>query len=179
MWLPTKECNRCHTNNLFDADASDTFIKNENLEKELEYEKGSAKGFIASDRVCLDTNTTSCVDDQLWIAIEQSTDLDAMKCDGILGLSPGDVSLQDDERRALRGNNTNRFIENLYEQGKIQERVFSFFLSEYNNYREIPAFTIGGYDIEKFAPNQTLTWNYVTDDTYWTVKLSQVSLGDR
>ena len=102
-----------------------------------------------------------------------------MKCDGILGLSPGDMSLQDDERRSLRGNNTNRFIENLYEQGKIQERVFSFFLSEYNNYREIPAFTIGGYDIEKFAPNQTLTWNYVTDDTYWTVKLSQVSLGDR
>ena len=73
-----------------------------------------------------------------------------MKCDGILGLSPGDMSLQDNERRSLRGNNTNRFIENLYQQGKIQERVFSFFLSEYNNYREIPAFTIGGYDIEKF-----------------------------
>ena len=38
---------------------------------------------------------------------------------------------------------------------------------------------MGGYDIDKFAPNQTLTWNYVTDDTYWTVKLSGVSLGDR
>ena len=102
-----------------------------------------------------------------------------MKCDGILGLSPGDMSLEDNERRSLRGQNTNRFIQNLYDQGKIQERVFSFFLSEYNNYREIPAFTIGGYDIDKFAPNQTLTWNYVTDDTYWTVKLSGVSLGDR
>ena len=39
-------------------------------------------------------------------------------------------------------------------------------------------FTVGGYDIDKFAPNQTITWNYVTDTTYWTVKLSKVSLGD-
>ena len=39
-------------------------------------------------------------------------------------------------------------------------------------------FTVGGYDIEKFAPNQTVTWNYCIDDTYWTVRLSKVSLGD-
>ena len=52
-------------------------------------------------------------------------------------------------------------------------------IADYNNYREIPAFTLGGYDIDKFAPNQTLTWNYLTDDTYWTVRLSGVSLGNR
>ena len=39
-------------------------------------------------------------------------------------------------------------------------------------------FTVGGYDIDKFAPNQTVTWNYVTDTTYWTVKLSTVQIGD-
>ena len=93
MWLPTNDCRRCHTTNLFDADASTSFSKNEDLEKELEYEKGKATGFFATDRVCLDTNTTSCIDDQLWIAIESSQDLEAMKCDGILGLSPGDLSL--------------------------------------------------------------------------------------
>ena len=92
-----------------------------------------------------------------------------MKCDGVLGLSPGDLSLEKDEKRALAGTDTTRFIDNLYEQGKIKERVFSFFLSDYNNYREIPVFTVGGYDIDKFAPNQTITWNYVTDTTYWTV----------
>ena len=101
-----------------------------------------------------------------------------MKCDGVLGLSPGDLSLEREEKRALAGVDTTRFIDNLYEQGKIKQRVFSFFLSDYNNYREIPVFTVGGYDIDKFAPNQTITWNYVTDTTYWTVKLSKVSLGD-
>ena len=40
-------------------------------------------------------------------------------------------------------------------------------------------FTVGGYDIDKFAPNQTATWNYLTDTTYWTVKLSSVYLGDK
>ena len=52
--------------------------------------------------------------------MEKSNDLDAMKCDGVLGLSPGDLSLEKSEKRALAGIDTTRFIDNLYEQGKIK-----------------------------------------------------------
>ena len=38
-----------------------------------------------------------------------------MKCDGILGLSPGDLSLEKEEKKALEGRDTTRFIDNLYE----------------------------------------------------------------
>ena len=100
-----------------------------------------------------------------------------MKADGILGLSPGKMEING--QSLLRGEQSNGFIDNLYEQGVIKERVFSFFLSDYNDYRQVPMFTVGGYDIDKFAPNQTATWNYLTDTTYWTVKLSSVYLGDK
>ena len=63
LWLPTKECKQCHTSNLFDSSASTTFVKASTEKKEMLYEKGSASGYIVSDRVCLDGNTTSCVDD--------------------------------------------------------------------------------------------------------------------
>ena len=99
----------------------------------LEYEKGSVSGYVASDHVCLSTNTTSCAEDQIWIAIEESRDLDAMKADGILGLSPGKMEINGDP--LLQGERSKSFIDNLYDQGIIKERVFSFFLSDYNDYR--------------------------------------------
>ena len=36
--------------------------------------------------------------------------------------------------------------------------------------------TFGGYDLDKHAPNSTLTWNSLVDTTYWTVQLSQVQV---
>ena len=39
-------------------------------------------------------------------------------------------------------------------------------------------FTAGGYDIDRFAWNHTLTWNYLIDDLSWTVSLKEASLGD-
>ena len=152
-------------------------MKESEDEKVLEYEKGSVSGYVASDHVCLSTNTTSCAEEQIWLAIGQSRDLDAMKADGILGLSPGKMEING--QSLLRGEKSKGFIDNLYDQGIIKERVFSFFLSDYNDYRQVPMFTVGGYDMDKFAPNQTATWNYVTDTTYWTVRLSSVYLGDK
>ena len=39
-------------------------------------------------------------------------------------------------------------------------------------------FTAGGYDIERFAFNKSVTWNEVTDTNYWTVKLRKATIGD-
>ena len=79
----------------------------------MEYEKGSVKGYVASDNVCLSTNLTSCVEEQIWIAIEESNDLDAMKADGILGLSPGKLEINGE--RLLKNEDSKGFIDNLYD----------------------------------------------------------------
>lgn len=39
-------------------------------------------------------------------------------------------------------------------------------------------FTAGGYDVDRFAYNQTLTWNPLISTDYWTVKLKKVNVGD-
>ena len=53
---------------------------------------------------------------------------------------------------------------NLKEQGLIDEMVFSFYISDETDLEEQlgSTFTIGGYDIEKFASGQTLTWSPLT-----------------
>ena len=103
-----------------------------------------------------------------------------MKCDGVMGLSPGDLEVEKNKKGLfdMKKNKRDGFIENLHDQGKIKERVFSFFLTDYDDYKKVPMFTVGGYDIDKFAPNQTITWNYLTEFTYWTVKLTNVYLGE-
>ena len=45
-------------------------------------------------------------------------------------------------------------------------------------YSQQSLMTIGGYDVEEYAPNTTLSWNpIVGDDLFWTVELTSLSLG--
>ena len=39
-------------------------------------------------------------------------------------------------------------------------------------------FTIGGYDVDLYAPNSTVTWNYIENTSNWTVRLSNVTIGN-
>lgn len=38
--------------------------------------------------------------------------------------------------------------------------------------------TFGGYDVDRFAYNQTVTWNDVTNTAYWTIDLKKAQIGD-
>ena len=39
-------------------------------------------------------------------------------------------------------------------------------------------FTLGGYDLERFGNDQVLTWNEISNDSYWTLKLKKADIGD-
>ena len=60
----------------------------------------------------------------------------------------------------------------------ISKRIFSFYLAQYSDWASESTCTIGGYDLEKYAANSTVTWNPVYSDLYWTVMLSEVSLSN-
>ena len=53
--------------------------------------------------------------------------------------------------------------------------VFSIYISDEG---EKSSFTAGGYDIDKFAPDGTLTWNPLVDDDYWRIDLDKAVIGD-
>ena len=71
------------------------------------------------------------------------------------------------------------FLQNLKDAGVIEENVFSFYLTSYDNYLNTSMFTIGGYDLDRYAPNSTVTWNYIENTNYWTVKLSEAMIGNQ
>ena len=92
----------------------------------------------------------------------------------MLGLSPGSSNV-------VLGNGdsiNNSFIEQLYSKSLIDSRVFSLSLGDYNT-NEKSVFTAGGYDVARFAKaDETVTWNPVTDTTYWTLRMRKATIGD-
>jgi hypothetical protein len=83
------------------------------------------------------------------LAVTETSGLSGLKSDGILGLAPATTSSE----------NT-LFIDELYSQGIIDSKVFSFLLSaDGDSY-----FTMGGYN-STYADdtNYTLTWNDLID----------------
>ena len=69
-----------------------------------------------------------------------------MEADGIIGLGP---KIEDNS------SNAELFVEVAYNQGSIDEKIFSFLVGDGYN---INYFTIGGYDLESYARSE-LTWH--------------------
>lgn len=95
-----------------------------------------------------------------------------LRLNGVLGLSPGSTNVMLSNGDSI----TNSFIEQLYSKNLIDSRVFSLSLSNTN---EKSVFTAGGYDVERYGKDDhEVTWNPVTDTTYWTVKMRKATIGD-
>ena len=84
----------------------------------------------------------------LFIEVDETDQLDALRINGVLGLSPGSSLIQ-----TFQGDQSNSFLDNLYDQGLIDERVFSLYLTGIENFRNESMLTVGGYDIDRFAYN--------------------------
>lgn len=56
----------------------------------------------------------------------------------------------------------------------ISEKIFSFYLTG-----DSSKFTIGGYNLSyaDAQNNESISWNYLIDTNYWTVRLSGVKVG--
>lgn len=94
----------------------------------------------------------------------QSTGLQALVSDGLMGLSPVTIG---DHRPDL-------FIPLAYEQGAIDEKVFSLnFAGDY----EVSYITIGGYDTDEFAV-EDIVWHDNVGRYFWAVNLNEVRFGE-
>lgn len=71
------------------------------------------------------------------------------------------------------------FIDELYNSGIIDQRIFSFYISKGEANSRI---TIGGYNLQKYASasvNQSITWNDLINTHYWSVGMVGVKLGTK
>ena len=171
LWISGLDCKYCHTKDLFDSKSSTSFKRVSSERKELFYETGSAAGYVAQDEVCLSEDV--CVNEMLFIEVDDTDEM-ALRYNGVLGLSPGSSNILTKQNKKVN----NSYIDQLYKAGLIDKRVFSMYLSDSANAYNTSMFTVGGYDTEKFAPDRNVTWNPVTDKTYWTVKLRKATVGD-
>ena len=81
-----------------------------------------------------------------------------------MGLSP--VKIGD--------NRPDLFIDLAYEQGVLDERVFSLnFAGDY----AVSHLTFGGYDVDQFA-SEPITWHDNKSKYFWAVGLDEVRMGD-
>ena len=51
-------------------------------------------------------------------------------------------------------------------------------MAGYQDWEKESMFTVGGYDLNLYAPNSTLTWNYLENTNYWTVRLTGAMIGN-
>ena len=56
--------------------------------------------------------------------------------------------------------------------------MFSFFFGNYDDYREVSTFIVGDYNLEKYAPNSTISWNQIVEPDSWTLGLSKIGFED-
>lgn len=173
FWVTTDKCRTCGGVKRFDHRKSSTYEKIGTSEVVLQYGSGDAWGDWIQESVCLSTTTACdglfcnqvCVKDMNMLGINgQSTGLQALVSDGLMGLSPVTIG---DHRPDL-------FIPLAYDQGSIDEKVFSLnFAGDY----EVSYITIGGYDTDEFAV-EDLIWHDNVGRYFWAVNLDEVKFGE-
>ena len=91
--------------------------------------------------------------------------MEALEADGIIGLAPAASTFEPDAEL---------FIEVAYEQGVIDEKIFSLLVGD--GHKE-NFFTIGGYDLESYATSD-LTWHDLIEYDRWSVNFDAMLVGD-
>mmetsp|Transcript_17739 Transcript_17739/g.12676 ORF Transcript_17739/g.12676 Transcript_17739/m.12676 type:complete len:245 (+) Transcript_17739:319-1053(+) len=165
FWAPTVDCLDCHKSEKYDPSLSSTYQKLSDTPIYVGYGTGSAYGLLSAEQACLEKDQKTCVDLKM-LSVVQNTGLEGLDADGLMGMAP---SNQDTQAKI--------YIEELYNAGIVSEQVFGFYLSA----TEPCKLTLGGYDPNfglGVPSNQTITWNKLVDDNYWSVNLHAASLGD-
>ena len=86
-----------------------------------------------------------------------------MTSDGIVGLAP-----------IARGAGASLFVEQLYNQGQIDQNLFAFAIGKDFEKSKV---MIGGYDLLNHSAGK-LIWHDLLDLTYWKLPMSNVMYGD-
>eukprot|EP00347_Sterkiella_histriomuscorum_P014563 403360402 len=172
LWAPTKDCEifQCHPSERYDPLTSTYYKVLAVSPTSIKYGTGGAQGILSQDQVCLTSDDSSCMKDYNMLSVFQTSDLQELQADGILGLAPSNQRTK-----------SSVFVEELFKSGVIAERIFSFYISKGFSTSRV---TFGGYDLkysqtDQSGLNQTITWNNLINNNYWSLQMVQVKLGEK
>lgn len=164
VWVEDESCFSCRNPKKFFSEQSDTFTDNHRREV-MRYGKGEIFGKDVSDQICLTPSDDNCMDDFRFMAVNDQRQLHGLRSSGLIGMAPP-------------GNQpgTQLFVPSLYRAGAIKDNQYSVFI-DVNGQSKI---LFGGYDLEKYAkPGKQLKWYPLDDNQFWTLKFSDVKVGDK
>lgn len=166
IFIPSLGCKTCITSQYFSCTDSETcYTANSNGFLNVTYGKGFVSGTIISDKVYLSDELF--VEKQNFIYAQEEQDFEGFAVDGLCGM--GVSSFWDYSYK-----NKNNIIQNLYNDGKIKNLMFSFkinreALNSDENYSEM---IIGGYDNSSFYDE--LAFFNVVNYHYWAIEMDEV-----
>lgn len=131
----------------------------------INFGTGQVKCYLSEDDVCISNDTLCSNKHMILQAYEESTiPFSHVKFDGIIGLSFTYLSV----------NPNANFIEMLYQQRKINQRIFSFYFNI--NDKKKSALNIGGYNSEYYTGE--IHYSNVNSRNYWEIAIDSIYYGD-
>ncbi|KAF2147315.1 uncharacterized protein K452DRAFT_261722 [Aplosporella prunicola CBS 121167] len=166
LWVPSSECGSiaCYLHNKYDSSASSTYNKN-GSSFEIRYGSGSLSGFVSQDTFTIGDLTVK-KQDFAEATSEPGLAFAFGRFDGILGLGYDTISV-------------NKIVPpfyNMVNEGKLDEPVFAFYLSDTNNEGSESVATFGGVDKSHYTGK--LTKIPLRRKAYWEVDLDSITFGD-
>ena len=127
----------------------------------INFGTGQIKNYLSYENICLE-NKVLCVNQIILLeAYELSTiPFSQVSFDGIIGLSFTYLSI----------NKQGNFIEMLFEQNRIDKKLFSFYFNINDN--KSSSLNIGNIDYNNFIGE--INWNDVISENYWEIKIDYI-----
>lgn len=167
IWVQEPGCYPCHeSKNYFHVGQSSTYV---NLGKIItaEYDNANVTGNLGADGVVFGNDLEVTVENQTFIVASQDIGFENSTSDGYIGFAMSKLS---------GGSAT--FLENLKNQGKINNAIFSIYLNdnEYNNDihpEPLSELVIGGFSTKFILSKESTfsTIDVIQTRGYWEVNL--------
>lgn len=167
LWVPSTECTTC-SNSKFDGSTSSTYYNSKKADS-ITYGSGYVEGYLCTETVSIGFPFSTATS-QDFLHVNYAEGFDSIPSDGLLGLAFKKLS-----------NDMPTFMDNLQDQGVIENAVFSVFLSD-SHFTDVDgplssAIIIGGYDLATYSNVTVINWLDVDNSGFWQVELNVIEYG--